>query len=429
LSNRIHPVNNRRRPCWGRLVLCALGVLLVASPVLAQDSARRTTAMREKVYDKLSKAQEATEAGNWDKAFDYLGDVERMRDLDSHEKAQLYTAYGYTYFAQEKYAEAIGAYEKVLLQEEIPEALRTNTLYTLGQLYFHQERYVEAAGHLENWLASADDAGPEPYVLLGQAYYQLGRPKDAAASIEDAVAEAAERGKPAQESWYALLRAIYFELGDYDKLLAVLETLVTRYPAKEYWIHLSAAYGEKGDTTRQLAAYEMAHVLGYLTTGREIVLLSQLLMRAGVPHRAGVILEQALADGVVEGTAGNWRLLSQAWTLAQEHETAIVALTRGAELAEDGELNARIAQSHANLGQWDQSVEAARVALQRGVDNPHEMQVLLGMALFELGKFDEAKSAFSDAQSSPEGRATAVRWLAYVEREEKRLRELGLQSE
>jgi tetratricopeptide (TPR) repeat protein len=429
LSYQIHPVNNCRRPRLARLALCVLGILLVAGPALAQGSTRRTTAMREKVYDKLSKAQEATEAENWDKAYDYLGDVERMRDLDSHEKAQLYTAYGYTYFVQEKYAEAISAYEKVLLQEEIPEALRTNTLYTLGQLYFHLEDFDSAAGHLENWLATAADAGPEPYVLLGQAYYQLGRLQDAAASIEEAVAEAIERGKPAQESWYALLRVIYFELKDYDKLLAVLETLVTRYPAKEYWIHLSAAYGEKGDEIRQLAAYEMAHTLGYLTTGPEIVLLSQLLIRAGVPHRAGVILDQALVDGVVDGTAANWRLLSQAWTLAQEHEAAIVALTRAAELSDDGELNARIAQSHANLGQWDKSVEAARVSLQRGVDSPHEMQVLLGMALFELGKFGEAKSAFSDAQSSPEGRATAIRWLAYVEREEKRLRELGLQSE
>ena len=48
------------------------------------------------------------------------------------------------------------------------------------------------------------------------------------------------------------------------------------------------------------------------------------------------------------------------------------------------------------------------------------------MALFEMGRFDESKAAFVTAQKEPEGRATATRWLAYVEREQERLRELGL---
>jgi len=410
-----------------RRTLIGLGAgvcLLAAGTAAARDDG--STAMREKVYDKLSKAQVATEEKDWDKAFDYLGDVERMRDLDPHEKAQLYTAYGYTYFAQEKYGEAAGAYESVLEQEDIPAGLLSNTLYTLGQLHFHLENYADAAGYLQNWLETTEDPSPDAYVLLGQAYYQMDRPADAAAEIRKALAEAIDRGKPVPEKWYALLRVIYFELGDFDRLQDVLETLVTRYPKKEYWIHLASAYGEMGDPGRKLAAYEMAHVQGYLTRGPEVVLLSQLLMQAQVPYRAGVLLEQGLDDGVIEGTARNWRLLSQAWTLSQEHEKAIGALTRAAELSDDGELDARIAQSHANLGQWELSVAAARTALSRGVENPHELHVLLGMALFELGRFDEAKTAFTEAQRDPEGRTTATRWLAYVEREQARLNELGL---
>ncbi|MEN8006254.1 MAG: tetratricopeptide repeat protein [Candidatus Krumholzibacteriota bacterium] len=418
-----------------RLLRLALGtavlVLVIGNAGIAsaQDSTRKAMAMREKVYEKLSRAQEAAEAENWEKAFDYLDDVEKMKDLDPNEKAQLYTAYGYTYFAQENYAESIGAYERVLLQENLPEALRTSTLYTLGQLHFHLEHYEKAAGHLENWLTVAANPGPQPYVLLGQAYYQLGRPRDAVESIRQAVAAAEQRGQPVQENWYALLRVIYFELGEYENLLEVLEILVTRFPAKEYWVHLSSAYGEMGDTVRQLAAYEMAYAQGYLETGPEIVLLCQLLLQAEVPYRAGGLLDQALSAGVVEGTAANWRLLSQAWILAQEHSAAIEALTKAAELSDDGELNARIAQSYANLGDWEKSVEAAREALDKGVDNPQELQILQGMALFELGRFDEARTAFSAAQRLPKGRDTATRWLVYVESEKRRLVELGLQPE
>ena len=416
-----------------RIVLTALVVAFLCLTVgnievsLAENSARKTLAMREKVYEKLSRAQEATEAEDWEKAFDQLAKVEKMEDLAPHEKAQLYTAYGYTYFAQEKYSESASAYEVVLQQEELTEALRTSTLYTLGQLHFHLENYDVAAGYLENWLQTAANPGPEPFVLLGQAYYQLEQLDKAAEPIKRAIAVAEERGKKVRENWYALLRVIYFETQDYENLLDVLEILVINFPAKEYWVHLSSAYGEMGDTQRQLAAYEMAYAQGFLQSSSEIVLLCQLLLQAEVPYRAGVLLKAGLESGSVASTAANWRLLSQAWILAQENDEAIASLGTAAELSDDGELYARIAQTYANLDQWELSVDAAKTALAKGVDNPQDLQLLRGMAFFELGRLTEAKEAFAEAQKSEKGRATASRWLAFVQREQKRLAELGIE--
>ena len=138
-------------------------------------AAPKTKAMREIVYEKLSRAQEATEAEDWARAYDQLGRVERMKDLAPHEKAQLYTAYGYTYFSQEKYAESTASYEKVLEQEDLADAMRTSTLYTLGQLHFHLENFEKAVGYLDQWLEVADNPGPDPFILKGQALYQMGR--------------------------------------------------------------------------------------------------------------------------------------------------------------------------------------------------------------------------------------------------------------
>jgi tetratricopeptide (TPR) repeat protein len=408
-------------------VFIAIPILLLigsAEKAVAQAATRKTLALREKVYKKLSQAQQAVEAQNWTKAFKELQDVEKMKDLDAHEKAQLYNAYGYTYFAQERYQESIDAYEKVLLQENLPEALQTSTRYTLAQLWFHQENYQKAIEHLEEWLATAENPGPEPFVLLGQAYYQVGRPSDSIPYVQRAISVAQERGQPVQENWYALLRVFYHELEDYPRLLEVLEVLVTQFPKKEYWLHLASTYGEIGNTQRQLAAYEVAFAQGYLATGQEQLLLSQLLLQAEVPYRAGIILAQGLEDGLIEGTAQNWRLLSQAWILAHEHQRAIAALTKAAALSNDGELDARIAQSYANLDDWENTISAARVALRKGVRNAHELEIMIGMALFELGRFDEARTAFAAAQKSPEGRKTAVQWITFIEREEERLRQL-----
>lgn len=408
------------------LSACAFFVICAATIVGLPTDAQAQRAMREKVYEKLSAAQTAADAGNYTEAMDNLERVEKMKDLSPMEKAQLYTAFGYTYFSQEKYDEAAASYRRVLEQEDLAPAMRTNTLYTLSQLEIHLEHYENALDYLQKWLAVAENPGPEPYILMGQSLYQLGRLGEAAAPVEKAIEIAKGRGDKIPENWYALLRVIYYETQQFKKLLDVLEILVSEHPKKEYWLHLASVYSELGDDKRRLAVYETAHELGYLQSGPEITLLAQLRLQSEMPYEAGTLLQQGLDSGAVEPTAEHWRLLAQAWQLAQENEKAIAALTKGAELSDDGELYARIAQSQANLGNWDKAVEAADTALARGVQNPHELQMLRGMAYFELNRFADAKQAFGQAQRFPEAKDAATRWLAYVESEEQRLRDLGI---
>ena len=380
--------------------------------------------MRERVYERLSRAQEAAAAGNYPKAFDALKSVEKMRNLEPYEKAQLYTSYGYIYFTQEKYTQSIDAYEKVLLQENLPAALRATTVYTLAQLQFQGEDYAKAIDYLDAWLATAQNPGPGPFVLQGQAYYQMGRYREAVVPVEKAIAIAREREITIQENWYLLLRVFYFELEEYPKLVQVLDDLITRYPRKEYWIHLAAAYGELGDERRQLAAYEVAHAGGHLDRGADLFALGQLLLQANVPYRAGVVLADGLESGVIETTAESYRLLSQAWMMAREDTRAIEALTKAASLSGDGELDARLAQAYANTGDWTKTIETCRSALQKGVEDAHEIQIMMGMAFFELDRYEDAKDAFRSAEKSVDGRATASQWIMFIEREEERLREL-----
>ena len=111
------------------------------------------------------------------------------------------------------------------------------------------------------------------------------------------------------------------------------------WPKREYFIQLSAMYGQEGDEGRQLALFETAYEAGWLLRSSEIVNLSQLLLQADIPYKAAKILEKGLEDGIVESTESNWRVLAQAWQLAQEDEEAIPALSRAAGLADDGVLD------------------------------------------------------------------------------------------
>ena len=191
---------------WIGLGVAAL-MLATAAGADAQDN-RAPITMREDVYEKLGRAQAAAEKADYERAFDLLDDVKKMRNLEPYEEAKLYTAYGYTYFIQEKYPVMgqrnftwFDAYEHVLALEKLPDVLRTTTLYTLAQLQFQQEDYEAALGYLERWLALAANPGPEAYVLLGQAYYQLERFQDAVPALERAMEIARQRQQPVRESW------------------------------------------------------------------------------------------------------------------------------------------------------------------------------------------------------------------------------------
>ncbi|MEL7451060.1 MAG: tetratricopeptide repeat protein [Pseudomonadota bacterium] len=412
-----------------------LGGSLPGNPgaALAQDDAeqqeqetRKTPAMREKVYKRLAKAQEAMEAGDPGTALSELESLKRQKDLNSYELAQMHTFYGYLYFDKEDYPNAIRSYENVLAQEALPLAMETGTRYSLAQLYFATENYPKAVEALNAWFKVANNPGPDPYILLGQAYYQTKEYNKAIPPILKGMELAQERGKEIKENWYLILRVIYFEQGENQKVADILETLVRLYPKKEYWIQLSGMYGELGKPRQQTLAYEMAYLQGLLTSGREIVTLSQLLLQSEVPYRAATILEKAINDGSVEGNAKNYRLLSQAWMVAAEDEKAIPALVEAARLSGDGELDVRLAQSYLNTDNWEGAVDAAKSGIAKGgVKRVDQANMILGMALYELERYNEALRAFREAAKDSRSAKVGAQWVQHIEKEKERVKQLA----
>jgi tetratricopeptide (TPR) repeat protein len=133
------------------------------------------------------------------------------------------------------------------------------------------------------------------------------------------------------------------------------------------------------------------------------------------------VLEQGLDDGTISSTLEHWRLLAQAWTVAQEYDKAIPALTRAAELSTDGKMDLILAQSYMNLDRWEESVTAARNAIRKGgLDRVDQAHVMIGQALFEMDRFDDARQAFTAAQADRRSRQIAAQWLSYIDSEEER---------
>ncbi|MCZ6497142.1 MAG: hypothetical protein O6765_00270, partial [Gammaproteobacteria bacterium] len=157
----------------------------------------------------------------------------------------------------------------------------------------------------------------------------------------------------------------------------------------------------------------------------EYVNLSQLFLQAETPVKAALLMEAGLNEGIVESTESNWRILAQAWQLAREDEKAIPALSHAAGLSDSGELNLRLAQSHQNLAQWQDCIDAAREGLRKGdLRRADQGNMILGACLFELDEYTQARTAFEAAEKDTRSRTNARSWIQYVNSEETRERQL-----
>lgn len=417
-----------------RMCLCGLCVLLqmplTAHAQTGQSSSERKTVttptLRENVYRTLSDAQEKAEANQAAEAIATLDRLRNRGGLNSYEAAMMWRFYASIYYSQDNYDDAIQAYQNLLNQSDLPQALETEALYSLGQLYFVREDYKGAIKLLERWLELVTNPTPRAYVFLAQAYYQTGEFGKALKPIQRAVDIMEKQGKVPREDWYMLLRAIHFEQNDYAAMAGVLETLVKHYPKKSYWIQLSGVYGELKQEDKRLSALEIAYRQNLLDEEKELINLAQLFLRADVPYKAARVLEKGMADGIIKEDKDTLRLLSNAWSMAQEAKKALPSLIQAAKISNTGKLDVRLGQSYFQLDQWEEAVTSFRRGLNKGaLDQADNAYLLLGLSLYNLDRLDDALDTFRQAAKYEDSEDEARRWIQYLEKEKERREQLA----
>jgi tetratricopeptide (TPR) repeat protein len=433
---------------FGKVVtISALVLCLSSSPVLLPDSlngdafaqesgeekkvnkkrprsGKKSYALGKKVYEIITKANEFVDADQTSAALKELDKTKSMEKLSAYETAQIYSFYGYLYFNAERYSDAIDSYNKVLQQPDLPPAVQQQSIRTLAQLAFVTEDYDAAIRYANQYL---NDVGPDAdmYVVLGTAYYQKDEYANIIPPVEKAIKMTQELGNKTKENWWLLLRVAYWEQENYTKVKQILETLVVNWPKKEYWIQLSGVYSELKDEVRQLASFEAAYDQGMLVSSSELIQMAQLFMQAEVPYKGAKILEAGLASGSIEKTTKNVRLLAQAWQMSQEDLKAIPPLKQAAGMSGDGELFARLATSYLNLNQYVNCIDASNKAINKGgLKNKGSAYLILGMCQFESKSLNSAKTSFQNAARYDKTKKNAGSWVAHVNSEQARLRQL-----
>ena len=386
-----------------------------------EKKTKETVAMSQQVYEKLTEIQELVEAKDYASAQVLIDEVKGRKSLSDYERAQIWNLSAYSFYLQERYADAIRAYDQVLAQPELPEALLMSTLKTKAQLQFTQEDYEGALTTIRQLMASIEEPSADVLMLEGQALFQLLRYDEALKPIKMAIDMYRSQGQIPKENWLLLLRVIYFEQKDYENMIDVVKELVRYYPKDTYILTLAGIYSELGDTKKQLALTEVLYEKQLLTSSSHITNLANLYLLHGLPYKAAVVLEKEMGEEIVDSNERNLRLLSQAWYQAREDEKAIPPLERAAKLSDDGSLYVRLAQAHINLENWKEAADAVQKGIRMGgLKRSDTANIMLGMALFNQKRLEQARRAFEAASRDNRSKRAANQWIAYVDSEIKR---------
>ena len=396
---------------------------------------------------------------DWNEAKRILTELLNERaDLKSYDRSVMWNYWGYIYFSEEDYDQAMYSYEQLLKEPEATIPLRTASLLTLAQLNLVKANWDKGIRLILQWMDEVEKVTAQSYYLLASAYFQKEDYVRARSSMEEAIRLAEEEGYRPKENWYVLLAACFNELKDrkvisasfaLEQQLVIYEILVNYYPKKLYFLQLGGTYQQMDREEDYMITLKAAFNKDLLDKEGEYLALAQLLLLSKNPYWAAQVLvagqnkKVVIKDEktgeettvpVVKDTEKNLRLLADAWRMAQEINEAIPVLERAAKLAKDGEPYVLLGNLYLSEDRIDDAVTAIKLGLKKGkIEGKKLSQVYLtlGQAYFELQEFDEARKQFRIAARDKDKKikGTANNWLKYTENEEIRVKNLALRRD
>jgi len=394
---------------------------------------------------------------DWVEARRILTELLNIRDeLKSYDRSVMWNYWGYIYFSDEDYDQAMYAYEQLLKEPEATIPLRTSSLLTLAQLNLVKENWDKGIRLILQWMEEVETITAQSYYLLASAYFQKEDYVRARSSMEEAIRLAEVEGYRPRENWYVLLAACFNELKDrkiiseaysLEQQLGIYEILVNYYPKKLYFLQLGGTYQQMDREEDYMITLKAAFDKDLLDKEGEYLALAQLLLISKNPYWAAQVLvagqnkktivvnketnKEELVP-VIKDTEKNLKLLADSWRMAQEIDKAIPVLEKAAKMSKDGDTYILLG----NLYLFEDRIEESIKAIEAGLKKPKvksrsQAQLVLGQAHFEIENFEEAKKQFRAAARDKDKRIkkTANSWIKYAENEGVRVKNLALRRD
>ncbi|MCS5635304.1 MAG: tetratricopeptide repeat protein [Myxococcota bacterium] len=412
-----------RHPAQNRMIRILIAALLafsfsLAGPDMADAEKKKTRSRKnfipsQQVGKKLLKIQDLAETEDYAGALEILEPLSRKTRLKKFDKATVYQMMGYMLGAEERYAEALDAFEVALGVDYLPDSAMQQLKYNLGQLYLGQENYDRAIELFEQWLEGAEKPDAQANFMITIAYAG----KEDWASALGHARTSVELSTTPVENRLRLLLAVEYQNGNIPETLDVLKILATLFPKRDYYMQLAFGYSNFGEEENALAMLELAYSQDFLDKERDLTQLTQRYLYHDLPWPAAKVMRKGLGDGIVENTSKNLELYANSLLHAREYTAAIEPMAEAAELSENGDLYVRLAQVHLEVENWKKARKALEAAIEKGdLRDEGTAHLLLGISNFNEKRFLSARSAFQTAAEEEKTSDSATKWLKHVNR-------------
>lgn len=398
--------------------MLALGsTALVTTPALAQKEkkgAAKEDPNALKVGDAFRKAaqpaMEAVQAKNWAAAGPALDALDQVAQNDDE---KYYAAYlrSRAQIGQNDLAGLTKTLPILIASPRTPAnelPIYKRQYYTiLGNQALNDKKYPEAI----DALTKAREAGNTDFdisISLANAYAQTGKPNESVAEVDRAIQAVKATGQKPPVAWYRFAIPRVYATGNRAATAEWLKKMIAEYPTKENWrwgvlvMRGSAdATGGRLTSAQRIDLYRLLRTTKVLADQNDYIDYAESVNAAGLPWEAVAVIDEGRASGKIP--AGNpdiARIYASAQAKAKS-EGSLTPLIKQSQASANGKMASQTADAYLASGDYTKAVELYDLALQKGGVSADEVNLHRAIALYNLGRKDDARTGFGQVKGAP----------------------------
>jgi tetratricopeptide (TPR) repeat protein len=390
-------------------------ILVAPAPILHSSD----DAISQFTYGFLKRINEYIDDENYEEAQRDLDIFVRRYFLNeqSYERSLINQLYGNFYAVQGKYEEAIPWFVKSLKFKKIPLVTGLQVRRNLAQCYFQNSNYLGTIKILEEYKAISIKRGllfaPTDRVMLGISYFKDDKYEKAYINIS----EANQLSTTYKEDWLGYELSLAIQLKKYAEAIETAQLLIFVNPdKKEYWKQLSGLYYTQDADNESLAGLELAYEQNTLTKEKEYLDLSRYYLYKNLPQKAIKTIRYGIDTGIVSESKKNYELLADSYFILKDRAKGIQYLEESLQLESDPNTAFKIGRFAFEEEDWNTAFKYLQEAKKLKYNkNPGRLDILMGIALYELGNYPKSRIFFNNALEFDESKISAEGWLSYLD--------------
>ncbi len=276
---------------------------------------------------------------------------------------------------------------------------------------YNAGRYSAVTGEDVDLLKKYGVFGYDDQIIVAQAYYLSGRTEQAVSYLKTLTS-----GSHPSEAALKLLYSAAYKGGDSDAMRTALFSLVSLYNRPEYWANLlqvsESAKGLKDHQTLDL--YRLKLRTGSMKTADDYTTAAEMALEFGSAGEAADFVQKGLDAKVLTGDRPV-KLLNTAKAQAAADAAAFPKTQAAAAKARNGDDLVKLGEELWGEGRAQDALPLIQQGIQKGVTDPANAQIRLGLAYLGVGQKEAAIKAF-DAVPKDSGNNAMIAhlWAVYA---------------